>query len=235
MVVAGEWLYRGAEIHRCSHGASYPYHYHQPPPLYRGYSSASTTFSRTPTKPVLHRDGTSLLRIVVSSSLSLSLPLHLPLTARGEEPRCVLLPFLRPSLFLPSPLLPPGRRATLARLPSRLFRPVFTLSRREHRSLVSVPSRWPQCFPLPRDGLAGCTVHRYSYGTLFAFLPFFSFSFRPLAMPFPRNEKETRFRYRIVSSSPPFLSLIWRIFYGSLLSSVKNSRFWSNIRFPINL
>lgn len=103
----------------------------------------------------------------------------------------------------------------LARQPAlafllRLLSSGFYLILREHRSLVLCSLTVGIAFFLRETASSlGCTVHRYSYGTLFAFLPFSSSprSFVLLlasiipAIPRPRNEKETRlrdspFRYR---------------------------------------
>lgn len=102
------------------HGASYPYHYQQPPPLQCTVdSSASTTFSRTPTR--LSR-ATEPLHIVVSSPLFI-----LPLYASVSLSVSFLLPFRRPLLLPPAPTL---LHQLLPRLPSRLLCPVFTDPRR---------------------------------------------------------------------------------------------------------
>lgn len=160
--------------------------------------------SRTPTKCLYFTATEPLLRVVVSSSL------FIPPSPREESVcMCVLLPFLRPSLFLPSPLLPlPDNQ----RSPS--FSPLssgFYLSPRAPITRLCFFAVSTAFFFRETASSLGCTVHRYSYGTLFAFLPFFSlFRFLALSLhanpssPAAQNEKETRlrdsrFRYRALS------------------------------------
>lgn len=145
VVVAGEWLYRGAEIHRCSHGASYPYHYHQPPPLHRSVvdSSASTTFSRTPTKSYT---ATEPLRIVVSSSL------FIPSSRESQSVSSSA------TTFCSSSSSPSSCATTSSSFCVSFVRFLFIT---ELPDALCVSSRYTQLSSAMGSSL-GCTVHRYS-------------------------------------------------------------------------